>query len=99
MRISDWSSDVCSSDLLAKHNIEGIQRRKAHIVRLQYLQAFLLPTHTSIALKQISRHETGVFRSSRQDRLEIAALAFGLIAQPGQMRAQDRKSTRLNSSH
>src|SRR3546814_9073738 len=60
------------SPQLAKHNIEGIQRRKAHIVRLQYLQAFLLPTHKSIALTQISRHEPGVFRSSRQDRLEKA---------------------------
>src|SRR3546814_1294915 len=33
MRISDWSSDVCSSDLAAGHRVTGAQREAADLAR------------------------------------------------------------------
>src|SRR3546814_12343846 len=33
MRISDWSSDVCSSDLLAVEGMQAIAKRQAEILR------------------------------------------------------------------
>src|SRR3546814_873853 len=35
MRISDWSSDVCSSDLSAPKRSEAVAQRPAHAVRLE----------------------------------------------------------------
>src|SRR3546814_1674947 len=100
MRISDWSSDVCSSDLASAGP------RSAHASDLdiigedelsQDLQAFLqflvLPTGEGelrdrrLVARLAARqlHEGG----------EIAALGMG---SPAHQRP-DRKSTRLNSSH
>src|SRR3546814_1742370 len=103
MRISDWSSDVCSSDLLSRLVEHGIlmrtampeDRRKIEY-RLTDKGAALLPT--MIALRQWGeRWETGIAATpvlvDARDRRPIG---------PIEVRAydgRDRKSTRLNSSH
>src|SRR3546814_3186998 len=94
MRISDWSSDVCSSDLpgqalevagLAKHDLaagplQGQARRDAGARRA----AVDLP----------SREDAGV--ACRRRGVGIAAVGEdGAV----EKREVDRKSTRLNSSH
>src|SRR3546814_7084317 len=112
MRISDWSSDVCSSDLVAPQvfQLGGIFRRddEAELV-------------TVLAATFLEGGQVGVVggRAVRLPRLAVAADAFALdvaqvrdgrtraglleIHQPhldgGAARGRDRKSTRLNSSH
>src|SRR3546814_14423477 len=38
MRISDWSSDVCSSDLQDQHGVDAARRRRHDSQRLEALQ-------------------------------------------------------------
>src|SRR3546814_9676986 len=108
MRISDWSSDVCSSDLKG-FNAEGV--------------AFVRDLHASIAIAKIgfsdddgcklfggSREVEAVSADVDRDRvafIDEAARAivgdvkqdFGLLAEISDIAQSDRKSTRLNSSH
>src|SRR3546814_1125085 len=95
MRISDWSSDVCSSDLLslvtdykASSRLKGAQRRG--------LSAFLAPCHLG-ALFQSTGCHLSVLRG------DLLWLDVGHSAQfdgrHHHAAEKDRKSTRLNSSH
>src|SRR3546814_5214436 len=107
MRISDWSSDVCSSDLLS-----GGQRQRLAIARaiLRDAPLLLLDEATSALdaeserLVQASLERLVEGRSTiviahrlatvrKADR--IIVMAHGAIVEEG----TDRKSTRLNSSH
>src|SRR3546814_1866752 len=103
MRISDWSSDVCSSDLLRGVAVFG----------------GLLGHGMHLALKVASVEERGVcdqnsgrecaphrYTVSPATPLRQAAAASGLrggealrLKPPQTGTAGDRKSTRLNSSH
>src|SRR3546814_1268199 len=74
MRISDWSSDVCSSDLVARQHVLRTQRTAGRIEHAQ-------PSPWRIEVIAV-------------DPDQCAARAIG-----GPVRIQDRKSTRLNSSH
>src|SRR3546814_10634052 len=109
MRISDWSSDVCSSDLIGN---EGAQRRLTH----------RKANHQSKCKGAIDKN-LSEFRSRRRlcvqmqwlrimsHRREEKIVCFGDGATDGMgdgvansplveiSAAQDRKSTRLNSSH
>src|SRR3546814_10093057 len=108
MRISDWSSDVCSSDL-------GLSFPGGHL-RIQLKQLFqsfgivLKSTadidalqHLVIAVvsgSQVVRHLLGVIEISdcrREMRLTRQEDVFGAAGQVSLI--LDRKSTRLNSSH
>src|SRR3546814_7100863 len=114
MRISDWSSDVCSSDLLF-----DILRRRQQIafgtlgqqlrgvsVDLDAggLQSRVEPRRKLLALDRpdIDAGAGGI------ERLEPTGFALALVERTAdhnqqrvalQLRGQDRKSTRLNSSH
>src|SRR3546814_6930585 len=98
MRISDWSSDVCSSDLDAiVHSIPGdlreLARQREQVMPL--LLAMLLGNDQGVLGKQ--RIEI----ASRMGN-EVAEATFGLrgtLAQSLHPMQRDRKSTRLNSSH
>src|SRR3546814_4753999 len=88
MRISDWSSDVCSSDLpfglhqglvLLRQRIARFGEDAQEIVRLQRIE---FDTNRQAAL---------------QFRHQIRRL--GKVKRTGRDEQQDRKSTRLNSSH
>src|SRR3546814_8417450 len=98
MRISDWSSDVCSSDLGQVHSIEMSVR---HTIRDQMAalrpawRAKLGPDHVHDAgvIGQISQtRPTG----STETLLRNEGLPDTFV--PGRNLLLDRKSTRLNSS-
>src|SRR3546814_6796885 len=99
MRISDWSSDVCSSDL------DGLAHRPVHLLlRLCFeLEAELSkdfdqrreirgPLESCIGLPQQKIEILRETRESMQDAQTRVALEKRDIE-------KDRKSTRLNSSH
>src|SRR3546814_9199032 len=111
MRISDWSSDVCSSDLLL--HPDKISQFKASLkstignAHMKEIGAVLLTLLVLPArnLQQILlRHDVDVF-GAEPGNGQCDAIA--VVAQPlyieggiviGLLQA-DRKSTRLNSSH
>src|SRR3546814_5180347 len=100
MRISDWSSDVCSSDLqgreierlrseseaqVAEYNSES--RRRAELARIaQEREVKMLEIERDKQLKQSDLHSSLETEMTRRDN----AIALA---------KKDRKSTRLNSSH
>src|SRR3546814_1748146 len=94
VRISDWSSDVCSSDLNASGNwIKIVQRVPVRIaLDPRELDKYPLRIGLSVNVK--------VDTSDISDTLigKPAKAAFSRQASVGEDPA-DRKSTRLNSSH
>src|SRR3546814_4108238 len=106
MRISDWSSDVCSSDL-TELNIEG-NSREEKFVRLvldaQPAQVTLVPDEAG---QITSNHgwDTHKHRSYLQDMCALfkgegIRVSIFVDADPAMVEAAaetDRKSTRLNS--
>src|SRR3546814_3506296 len=100
MRISDWSSDVCSSDLVAVPD--------HHIAHLAGLQGAGALEHTERARGVLGEPTDCPFRRNRDTgTLGTADHLARFLIQPldafGRIRmhdgAADRKSTRLNSSH
>src|SRR3546814_8174774 len=92
MRISDWSSDVCSSDLQLRGvppAAGGPGHRALHLA----LEALALQQHASL--------QERLLPLPRQDPLPQLRAAGHLPRQPAAARGADpdRKSTRLNSSH
>src|SRR3546814_6534020 len=99
MRISDWSSDVCSSDLLPLPTIDPqIVRRSAaaldrygpdfrygHFLQLKKLGTVLQMTGGVAAIAAAAQ-----FKPTRERLLKIRGRGDG---------PRDRQSTRLNSSH
>src|SRR3546814_7553324 len=105
MRISDWSSDVCSSDL----RVGQVDARPAALRALrarggQYLhrRARQPPAFADLSALAIPLRRAGCGAVQRLDQAEYAVLRAG-----GERRRtardlavdRDRKSTRLNSSH
>src|SRR3546814_2525395 len=100
MRISDWSSDVCSSDLAVAHDAEARLRCRLEIDRL-LVQLEL----AGLDLRQVE----DVVDQAQQVRAAVVdvdgVLAVPLIAHRAEQLVlddfgePDRKSTRLNSSH
>src|SRR3546814_5137442 len=99
MRISDWSSDVCSSDLSSKlihgglrylENYEfGLVRNALHERRTLYRIAPHLVRPLNFILPMWKGPRASPFLVSA-GLVVYDLLAFG---------SRDRKSTRLNSSH
>src|SRR3546814_3602585 len=90
MRISDWSSDVCSSDLIPSQEIRELG------------EAFRTISRT-VALHEADLAE-GLIRQTKLTRevhhrvknnLQVISSLINFHARG----ARDRKSTRLNSSH
>src|SRR3546814_7711607 len=113
MRISDWSSDVCSSDLHRDIRLEKAradddegERRPEDVDRGIILTADALDRHQTVP--------DGEQQAAEQHRLALAEIAVGEIAAEDRrdideagvgavnevrLAVRDRKSTRLNSSH
>src|SRR3546814_5186910 len=99
MRISDWSSDVCSSDLLCfkRGLLEelGIHERLYRLaVRGSFYDFFLEKNNFEIGLSSVLEMELNFGKDiepliGRDKALEADAF----------LTLPDRKSTRLNSSH
>src|SRR3546814_10673359 len=99
MRISDWSSDVCSSDLLDERGGRGDVRpfeRAGDDPRLGIVgqdAAVPYPEQAVQPLDDVRPGGTG--DAEAIDLLRI----FGIAAGGNDPDPADRKSTRLNSSH
>src|SRR3546814_1033916 len=99
MRISDWSSDVCSSDLYGKDFW-------SRVVNFEALceEGVISPRDLDIfTIVETAEEGWDVVRNFYRDRHEDRANpTAGEDPQPPLERqgfAEDRKSTRLNSSH
>src|SRR3546814_4381075 len=107
MRISDWSSDVCSSDLFVRDDIalDGVVRPFVDAVA-----AVGGDKDIDGAAKPLGHGERARFRAIFLERAErrwilegrdedIVAGQLVVERQPDLVSPGDRKSTRLNSSH
>src|SRR3546814_8303289 len=108
MRISDWSSDVCSSDLNDVKLVDG-GRKKWELESRELTQDIPERTPTTYTAQELDSSK----RANRDD--VVAAIGTqnlvdvrspdeyaGRLLAPAhlpQEQAQDRKSTRLNSRH
>src|SRR3546814_6603001 len=103
MRISDWSSDVCSSDLPVRQRVERfatIGGARHHQPPVLWIAIFVLDR----------RHEPGgagpfgmdgdCKAKARVHRLDLAPPVHACFRMEDAIVVlEDRKSTRLNSSH
>src|SRR3546814_1923271 len=95
MRISDWSSDVCSSDLFRKAGMPASRIQACAHPRIGTLPVILLAT-TALA---------GCATTHKPPEISYdnAAPAVQTVDPPAPVTVvelpRDRKSTRLNSSH
>src|SRR3546814_9882655 len=105
MRISDWSSDVCSSDLLRAENEGPVSLRKTaeqgpHMLGGRDDEQRVRPVKFA---KVAGRADRPRKRNARKEK----RVGVGVVDRPHHLRlarpephlAADRKSTRLNSSH
>src|SRR3546814_3596833 len=90
MRISDWSSDVCSSDLPSFQ--EGVNRRTTRLAT--ELNAFFAQRGVKIHIA----HFASQMFIRVQEAGELATLLFYPL-RDRDIHVLDRKSTRMNSSH
>src|SRR3546814_2839637 len=90
MRISDWSSDVCSSDLLVGDFLGhvGFVVLGQHLLGDEGVAAHVAGGDHRLVLAEQVRQDPGV--DHRHLRVAVG---------DGELHLQDRKSTRLNSSH
>src|SRR3546814_4384597 len=103
MRISDWSSDVCSSDLnldvqsIAPERIPGESGGEVH----QLTGALRNLTRRTRDLVARERDFTRDASHELRTPLTVIRVATDMMLGDPEIpqRAQDRKSTRLNSSH
>src|SRR3546814_6848475 len=103
MRISDWSSDVCSSDLFCRSLYEywlGLPKPRGSLLPLK---SALDPTAIPRLLSRVVLHDL-----RHPGRSILRLVGTGMAEQYGfdptgrdylDLVAPDRKSTRLNSSH
>src|SRR3546814_7917088 len=100
MRISGWSSDVCSSDLAALDQVFSL----AGLAPAAVDQVFMTGGSSFVpALQDLFAARFGAARLATGDQLQSIASGLALIgleqdAMPW-LAPADRKSTRLNSSH
>src|SRR3546814_2941601 len=105
MRISDWSSDVCSSDLYRSGNRSDDVQGLYNIISRMYQIGFKLPAanrgsgfaprhHIALPLMVADQGLHPIDGAQRLLRQHL-----GRAAIRGETTLRDRKSTRLNSSH
>src|SRR3546814_2083746 len=104
MRISDWSSDVCSSDLLnvlVQVNIDAEAGKHGCTPGQVSALAAVIAAQPRLLLRGLmaipAPHPD--LERRREAFIRMKALFDALAAQHPQVDTLDRKSTRLNSSH
>src|SRR3546814_6475239 len=105
MRISDWSSDVCSSDLTFKVKIGN---NVTYAMDCVYLPAETKVVYLWLArtCQSVSKDSRLHYRSSRGRGTAIRGVSISLVTfeswhrrRSATINTLDRKSNRLNSSH
>src|SRR3546814_7274160 len=109
MRISDWSSDVCSSDLqlVAGDAVAQAARERAELARRQlrgvHHEGVVVQARDQVLAGQFADVTPGVDQRALQRRVAEAIAQRGGVLDLDEIqraaRLLDRKSTRLNSSH
>src|SRR3546814_3315315 len=103
MRISDWSSDVCSSDLVTPDDDPHLGPGLAQPIHQQTQDCCgMLGTIDAAGPQQASEHRLAAEHVQGQIAVMVVVavkLLELLIAMQGHVRGIDRKSIRLNSSH
>src|SRR3546814_9982001 len=105
MRISDWSSDVCSSDLLIADDAVDVSRRRRFIIgRAPRLLRGFLEARSLGILNIVQLYGAHSIASHCKLDLVLRLEAPRVVRDSGMerlggRRSRDRKSTRLNSSH
>src|SRR3546814_5531028 len=113
MRISDWSSDVCSSDLRGDFLVAGLDVERLETLRLRQHLRFeaadegVIGSRSLVEILADARDVRTHHRHARikllAERRDFARLTRELFLPPhrcdGARDREDRKSTRLNSSH
>src|SRR3546814_3533704 len=103
MRISDWSSDVCSSDLIT---VSGVVENRIIDVPAGLPASSLVEASNYLSARLTGRTldeaQSDVLKELEQQRAELDQMTSrvierGLASWAGSQR--DRKSTRLNHSH
>src|SRR3546814_10463466 len=104
MRISDWSSDVCSSDLLPRQGApQSGQGSRGPRSRAPREDQHLSPQKAKHPIMKLTIERAALLKSLThvqsvvERRNTIPILSNVLIEADGE--ALDRNSTRLNSSH
>src|SRR3546814_9895065 len=101
MRISDWSSDVCSSDLVT--NLSGATQQVT--VNLRALDPLAIADGTRTLTLKDRQRTTLRFTATATGSYGLGQLRLQIDGQGGAKpvhivrESVDRKSTRLNSSH
>src|SRR3546814_8162352 len=99
MRISDWSSDVCSSDLPAPVVKPLATEIQTPVTPSHTIQAVTDVTVREIAMSaQIDAYQLEATRA-KVEKINARAAKKGLAGTLTMSVEEDRKSTRLNSSH
>src|SRR3546814_7226016 len=100
MRISDWSSDVCSSDLALKAMAEraGWSQNLAHVHPDNYVRTLKRRLCETI-FARLRAAGCGKDRSLVDLAADLTGVAGGPIPWNERELAVDRKSTRMNYSH
>src|SRR3546814_10514211 len=113
MRISDWSSDVCSSDLPRPMPREAPvtsavrPARRMSVILFSLFHQFIVDFVGAAAggvapLRCRLAVEDAAVRIEDRDRrgaLNLETKAFRYLGMANEIDVRDRKSTRLNSSH
>src|SRR3546814_1216953 len=108
MRISDWSSDVCSSDLALAERIDMLEARLHALGEISDDARSRTLSATKSLSSQLTELQEAT-RSAAQEVTGMADVASGRIEattqsarkamEESRLDIEDRKSTRLNSSH
>src|SRR3546814_6608143 len=104
MRISDWSSDVCSSDLVGYAIDQAVFRRGSDEQRGPGIGYYITVIVLEIVFGILASMVVAWFSRRREFRADaggahLAGKRKMISALQRLQAAQDRKSTRLNSSH
>src|SRR3546814_3237319 len=107
MRISDWSSDVCSSDLALLYATYGRGNKFGGLNLANIVTTGQFAVDPVIKPETIDSYELGLKTSWSGGKLTVNLAGFWTdvsdyqttIVDTAPDRNKDRKSTRLNSSH
>src|SRR3546814_4433330 len=97
MRISDWSSDVCSSDLEHAHRVGAVAVAVAQVeARVEHQRARDRPVLGELVVELVELHGRAGQGGFQRDALQGAAgrlqeVVAG-VARPGQLRSEEHTS-------